>query len=43
MAGGERGDRFVVGGHQSAGDDHHADSRRLREGFDAARNLTGLN
>jgi hypothetical protein len=42
MAGGKRGDRSV-GGHQSAGDDDHADSRRLREGFDAARNLTGLN
>jgi hypothetical protein len=43
MAGGKRGDRFAVGGRQSAGDDDHADNRRLRVGFDAARNLTGLN
>jgi len=43
MAGGKRGDRFAVGGHQSAGDDDHSDSRRPREGFNAARNLTGSN
>jgi hypothetical protein len=42
MAGGKRGDRFRLAVISPLGNDH-ANSRRLREGFDAARNLTGLN